>query len=268
MGERITSMPAASGLTAADVFPVVQGGSNYKATPAQLASYLEGLGVFATAAQGQEADGAVPKNYWPDAGSVNTVVINPSPAQTARVIGLPIWVKISSTNTDVCTLTINSLASKPIKKFGASALVAGDLVAGQLCQLVWDGVNYQIISAVVPTPSLVGTPIKFHSSSYVGADISSSINGTLTVAVSGVTGYLVELDMMGLQPGNVAVALGATVNGTSKYIAPPGFTVNDIVAVGGTVRFYVPAGATTLYISPIFTNLPEVGQCQLTIWEV
>lgn len=140
---KITEMPEGVGLNEGDVFPIVQFGANKQIPISLLTSYLEGLGVFATAAEGDLASNSLPKNYWVDTGAVNNVVITPNPVMTAHAAGIPIWFKAANTNTGATTISINGLPAATIKKLGV-ALDAGDIQAGQICQIMWDGASYQL----------------------------------------------------------------------------------------------------------------------------
>lgn len=52
----------------------------------------------------------------------------------------------TNANTTNATMNINSLGAKPIVNFGNAALVANDIKAGQILDLVYDGSSFQILS--------------------------------------------------------------------------------------------------------------------------
>jgi len=86
-------------------------------------------------------------NYIADTGAVNALVATLSPALAAYAAGVLVQVKVANTNTGATTINVNSLGAKTIKKGGgATDLVAGDIVAGQVISLEYDGTNFQLQS--------------------------------------------------------------------------------------------------------------------------
>jgi len=49
-------------------------------------------------------------------------------------------------NTGASTLSVDGLAVKAITKFGTTPLVAGDMVSGQMCVVVYDGTRFQLLN--------------------------------------------------------------------------------------------------------------------------
>lgn len=72
-----------------------------------------------------------------------TATISGIAAYTAN---LSVRVTFTNSNTGASTININSLGAKPLVKFGNAALNAGDIKAGQILDLVYDGTNFQIPS--------------------------------------------------------------------------------------------------------------------------
>lgn len=62
------------------------------------------------------------------------------------IVGIPLTVKFTVANTDACTLNINSLGAKSIIRGISTALVTGDIIANQLCTVVYDGTSFQLLS--------------------------------------------------------------------------------------------------------------------------
>lgn len=52
-------------------------------------------------------------------------------------------------NTGAVTLNINSIGAKSVTKDGATALAAGDIASGAVCVVVYDGTQFQLVSARV-----------------------------------------------------------------------------------------------------------------------
>lgn len=85
--------------------------------------------------------------YIADSGAVNALVANFANPVAAYTAGLGVRIKVAVTNTGATTLAVNTLAATPIKKYGSADLEPGDLVAGDVVTLIYDGVNFQLQSA-------------------------------------------------------------------------------------------------------------------------
>jgi hypothetical protein len=64
---------------------------------------------------------------------------------TAYTAGFGIIALFTNANTGAATLNVNSLGAKAIKKSGSTALSAGDIAAGQILFLIYDGTNFQVV---------------------------------------------------------------------------------------------------------------------------
>ena len=76
--------------------------------------------------------------------NVLTAILTPTPLSLASLVGAPIRLLISTTNTGACTLNINGLGAAPIKLDNGNDPAAGDLPAGAIAQLVYTGAAFQI----------------------------------------------------------------------------------------------------------------------------
>ena len=86
-------------------------------------------------------------DYKVDTGSANAYVITPVPAITAYTAGQIFSFKATNTNTTASTLNVNGLGVKTIKKGnGTTDLASGDIVAGQVVIVEYDGTNFQMLS--------------------------------------------------------------------------------------------------------------------------
>jgi hypothetical protein len=85
--------------------------------------------------------------YAADASSTDTYVITLSPVPDAYTNGMLILFKANTANTGACTINVNGLGAKSIKKGGGAATDPGngDIAAGQIMAIVYDGTNFQII---------------------------------------------------------------------------------------------------------------------------
>lgn len=60
--------------------------------------------------------------------------------------GMNLYVSIGVANTGAATLQINALAAKTIKKLHDQDLITGDIEAGQIIHIIFDGTNWQMLS--------------------------------------------------------------------------------------------------------------------------
>lgn len=91
-----------------------------------------------------------PFYYVVDSGTANNIVLiyapNPLPQHT---IGMPILFRAANTNTGPCSVNVNALLAVPIKGADDSDLVAGQILVGKIYQLVYDGINYQLLNPYI-----------------------------------------------------------------------------------------------------------------------
>jgi len=95
------------------------------------------------------------EGYFDDTGAADAYVIAPSPPIVAYAAGQTFVFVADNANTTAATLNVNGLGAVAIKKNGASALVASDIVSGGVVVVVHDGSNFQLIN----TPAASGTPV-------------------------------------------------------------------------------------------------------------
>lgn len=99
-------------------------------------------------------DGSVA--YCADAGASDAYACSLSPAPAGYVTGAAYRFKANTTNTGTASINLNSLGAKTIVKVTnalTTVLSDGDIFAGQMIDLVYDGTNMQMVSqrAVLPT---------------------------------------------------------------------------------------------------------------------
>jgi hypothetical protein len=79
-------------------------------------------------------------------GSANAYTLT-FPGVLSYTNGVSITFKASFANTGTATININSLGAKTIMKQVSNNLASGDILSGQVVNLVYDGTNFQMISA-------------------------------------------------------------------------------------------------------------------------
>jgi hypothetical protein len=160
------------------------------------------------------------------AGAGNAYTITNSPAMTAATAyraGATFTFKANHINTGAATLNVDSLGAQPLKKFGGTSdVAAGDIASGQMVTAVYDGTNFQIISALTAT----GT---------AGSQFYGSGSGNFVVP-TGVYSLEVELVGGGGGGGFSGSALGGGGGGYcyKRWSVTPGQIIPYAVGVGGT----------------------------------
>ena len=82
------------------------------------------------------------------ASGTDAYVLTLSPALTSYAFGQVFDIKFTNACTGVCTLNINGIGAKNILKNGSLALKSGDILAGQVFSLFYDGTQFQLIGRV------------------------------------------------------------------------------------------------------------------------
>ncbi len=90
------------------------------------------------------ANTQVQSDTYAVASGTNTYSITLSPALLAYAAGNSFNVLFTNGNTGASTININTLGAKAIKKNGAIALASGDIIAGKIYIVIYDGTNFQL----------------------------------------------------------------------------------------------------------------------------
>jgi hypothetical protein len=86
--------------------------------------------------------------YQVDSGAVNALAIvlaNP-PSSLAGLVGIPLRIKVAHTNTGAVTLTSNSFTATPLVHPDGTPMFGGELLAGAMIMVVYDGTSFQLVS--------------------------------------------------------------------------------------------------------------------------
>lgn len=118
-------------------------------------------------------------DYVADTGAANAYVITPAPAITAYAAGQTFTFKATNANTTASTLNVNALGVKTIKKGVSTDLASGDIAAGQIVVVTYDGTNFILVSNPSPTKSVVSSLLA--NTGLTSRDISAA-SGTATFA--------------------------------------------------------------------------------------
>lgn len=80
-----------------------------------------------------------------DTGVANAYVVSQSLTGTVYFVGMPIIFQAANANTGASTLDVNGAGPQAIVKSGSTPLSGGEINAGQIVLVVYDGTNFEII---------------------------------------------------------------------------------------------------------------------------
>ena len=179
-----------------------------------------------------------------DAGSTDDYACSITPSPGSYVAGAWFWFKANTANTGAATLNLNSLGAKTIKKFTAVSpgadLANNDIRAGQWVHVVYDGTNFQILSAVGNAAAGgSGTTITVNGSAL--ADTNADFDDSTPAAVG--TGKNVIWQKDALSPTNISAYMPVATSTVAGLVpAPP----NDATKfLDGTGVFSTPSSGAT-----------------------
>lgn len=81
-----------------------------------------------------------------DSGSTDAYAISLPTAPTAYVLGMMIIFRPNTANTGACTLNVNGLGAKSIKDVLGNDLQTGDILAGQMVTVIYNGTDFIMTS--------------------------------------------------------------------------------------------------------------------------
>jgi hypothetical protein len=84
-------------------------------------------------------------------GTADVITIAANQTLSAYYDGLVIAFEAAGTNTGAVTVNVDALGAKSIVKPDGSAMAAGDIVSGSKVIIIYDGTNFQIVSAYIDT---------------------------------------------------------------------------------------------------------------------
>jgi len=85
-------------------------------------------------------------NFAADAEASDSYAIAISPAPIRYLAGMLLMFTANTANTGSASLNINAMGAKTIRKLNDTELATGDIEAGQVVVVVYDGTFFQMIS--------------------------------------------------------------------------------------------------------------------------
>jgi len=180
----------------------------------------------------------------------NTLTGLATPSLAGYVAGAQYSFIAQNNNTAAVTIDIDTLGAKSITKVGSVALEAGDIVAGALYQIAYDGTRFQLLTRTSASQLVVGTTAQRPATPSNGAmrwnsellvaEIYNGINWQAVASQSYSVNYLVEAGGGG---GGSANSGGAGGGGAGGLLSSS-LTVNSGTAYTVTIGSGGAAGAT------------------------
>jgi hypothetical protein len=103
----------------------------------------------------------------------DTLTGSVTPALTAYAAGNLFSFVVANTNTGAVTINIDGVGSKAITRTGSTALVAGDMVAGEVVLIEYDGTRFQLLNPNSYTNLVVSGTL-----TYGGVTLTNAVTGT------------------------------------------------------------------------------------------
>lgn len=140
-----------------------------------------------------------------------------------------------NTNTGAVTLDIDSLGVKSVTKFGSTPLAAGDITAGAMILVEYDGTRFQMLNAIATVFDNITVDY---------------IKETTTVSATAATGTI-NYDVA--TQSIVYYTTNASANWTLNLRGSASATLNSLMSIGQTisVTFMATQGATAYYNSAV-----------------
>lgn len=169
-------------------------------------------------------------NYAADTGSANTYAIAPSPVIASYVTGQIFTFLAANTNTTTSTLNVNGIGVITIKKNVSTNLSAGDIVAGAIVAVEYDGTNFQLITA---PGTVVATPSVPNIQQFSSQNTKGSTTTQFTITNTSGTTYRYTYTGTGTSPGDFTTYLSVgqifSIQSTSMNVNNTGlFTVTAV----------------------------------------
>lgn len=185
----------------------------------------------------------------------NAIAASSTPPITSYATGATYSFIAANTNSGAVTLSIDGLAAKAVTKAGNTALAAGDIQAGELVYVQYDGTRFQLFSNYVYGGNVTNATIT--NSTITGGSVTGITDLAIADGGTGASTALAAFDNLkqaatATYTGVVELATDAEViagTDTTRAMTPAGFRAGNLVQ--GT------AVTTTSGTTVDFTGIPS-----------
>ena len=199
---------------------------------------------------GQVQDGTL--TYLTSVSGTDTITALAAISMTAYVAGQSFrFIAAGANTTTGVTLNINSIGAKNITKNGTTALAVGDIPAGSIVLVTYDGTQFQISNIenyqnlLTTNNTWTGKQTFTGTSSVIASKFINALEG-VTVSATAATGTI-NYDVT--TQSVLYYTTNASANWTVNFRASSGTSLNTAMATGEsiTVVFLVTQGTTAYY---------------------
>jgi hypothetical protein len=185
-------------------------------------------------------------NTYTDTGAANAYVVTTPITFTTIPKYFQVCFFAAHANTGSSTLNVDSTGAILIKKFGnTTALASGDIAAGQIACVQYDGTQYELQS--VPGTTSSGGPTKICSGT-IALGTSAIASGTKATTVTATCTGLLSTDIVTVTPNSELMSITGYIPSTNGMLTislwPTANTIN--VDVANNTSASVTPGAVTL----------------------
>lgn len=189
--------------------------------------------------------------YAADTGAANVYVVSQTPAPTL-VAGSVVQFKATNANTGASTLALNGGSATAITKNGTTALSGGEIAAGQIVEVIYDGTVFQLqgnfftaSTTSVNNQTANYTAVIGDANNIVTMNVGSA--NTFTVPPNSSVAFAIGTTLTVIQLGTGQITLtqgaGVTFNTPSSLTARAQFSTVSLIQV--SANSWVVAGDLT-----------------------
>lgn len=170
-------------------------------------------------------------------GTADAITLTPTPSIAAYAAGQRFQFIASGTNTTTVVVNVSSLGNQLVTKYGAFALVAGEIVSGALVQITYDGTRFQLDYSVIPnvrTAAEIAAGITPTAYQYAPPDIRRY--GADSTGIADISTALAAADLVAVNGGGSTVfypgtyKLSANVTTTKPLV----FLAGAVISIDNT----------------------------------
>lgn len=166
----------------------------------------------------------------------NTLIGTSTPPYTAYVTGMTLSFVVVNTNTGAVTIDVDGLGAREITFAGSTPLIAGQMTAGAVVIIEYDGTRFQLMTT-----------------SGALAITASSLNGG---QLAGFRNHIINGACQVAQRGSTAVVAGTWTYGGADRIA---FNPSGFGAASGTIQQYTAQSTQSSYAQGVVLTTTGSG---------